>query len=323
MGHQATPLNPAAMVTWIRGEGLHRQAKEWAREHVKRLEEVGITPKLAIILLNDDPVELATQRRFASLKARDVREVGGEAEIYELHDVPPERRTKEALRLIESLNKRDDVTGVIIQKPVPPFVDERALFAALSPEKDVDALTPDNKKRLLDRFDLDNDVLTCTPAGILELFRMYGIEIRGKDVVVVGKGELVGKPLSVMLMQLDATVTVLHALSKEREPYVKRADIVISAVGRPPEIYRDNPWRLTGEMIKEGVVVVGVGGKVDPISGKWHFDVDEKSVAEKASYLTPNIGGVGLATRARVLKNLIRTSYQVARLVVSSRIVGP
>ncbi|MEZ0247985.1 MAG: bifunctional 5,10-methylenetetrahydrofolate dehydrogenase/5,10-methenyltetrahydrofolate cyclohydrolase, partial [Thermoproteus sp.] len=93
--------------------------------------------------------------------------------------------------------------------------------------------------------------------------------------------------------------------------------------GRPPELYSDNPWRLTGDMIKEGAVVVGVGGKVDPSTGRWYFDVDEKSVAEKASYLTPNIGGVGLATRARLLKNLIRTTYQVARIATSHRLLAP
>lgn len=306
----------------MRGGGLHRRAKEWARAHVERLEEFGITPKLAVLLLNDDPVELETQRKYVSLKAKDVEEVGGEVEIYELYEVPPDRRTKEALRLIERLNKRDDVTGVLIQKPVPPFVDERALFDALAPEKDVDALTPENKKKLLTGFDLERDILPCTPAGILELLHSYGIDVRGLDVVVVGKGELVGKPLSVMLMQLDATVTVLHALSKERLPYVKRADVVVSAVGRPPELYRDNPWRLTGDMIKEGAVVVGVGGKVDPATGRWYFDVDEKSVAERASYLTPNIGGVGLATRARLLRNLILTTYQVARIAVSPRVAA-
>ncbi|MGC8583627.1 MAG: tetrahydrofolate dehydrogenase/cyclohydrolase catalytic domain-containing protein [Thermoproteus sp.] len=309
------------MVTWLKGGELHKEAKEWARGQVKRLEELGITPKLAVLLLNDDPVELETQMKYVSLKARDVRDIGGEVEIYELYRLPPSVRTKEALRLIESLNRRDDVTGVLIQKPVPPYIDERALFEALAPEKDVDALTPENKKRLLAGFDLDNDVLPCTPAGILELLRLYGIGVRGRDVVVVGKGELVGKPLSVMLMELDATVTVLHALSKERIPYIARADIVVSAVGRPPELYKDNPWRLTGDMIKEGAVVVGVGGKVDPDSGKWYFDVDERSVAERASYLTPNIGGVGLATRARLLKNLIRTSYMVARSTTSTRLL--
>ncbi|MGC8972827.1 MAG: tetrahydrofolate dehydrogenase/cyclohydrolase catalytic domain-containing protein [Thermoproteus sp.] len=309
------------MVTWLKGGELHKEAKEWARGQVKRLEELGITPKLAVLLLNDDPVELETQMKYVSLKARDVRDIGGEVEIYELYRLPPSVRTKEALRLIESLNRRDDVTGVLIQKPVPPYIDERALFEALAPEKDVDALTPENKKRLLAGFDLDNDVLPCTPAGILELLRLYGIGVRGRDVVVVGKGELVGKPLSVMLMELDATVTVLHALSKERIPYIARADIVVSAVGRPPELYKDNPWRLTGDMIKEGAVVVGVGGKVDPDSGKWYFDVDERSVAERASYLTPNIGGVGLATRARLLKNLIRTSYMVARSTASTRLL--
>jgi len=303
------------------GKPLHEKTKEWARRHVRLLEEVGVTPKLAVLILNDDPVELETQRRYVSLKARDVREVGGEVEIYELVDVPPERRTKEALYLIERLNRRDDVTGILIQKPVPSFVDEDILFQRLSPEKDVDALTPENKKRLLAPFDLDRDLLPCTPAGILELLQMYGVEVRGRDVVVVGKGELVGKPLAVMLMQLDATVSVLHALTRDKLRYVKEADIVISAVGRPPELYRDNPWRLTGDMIKEGAVVVGVGGKVDPATGKWYFDVDEKSVAEKASYLTPNLGGVGLATRARLLKNLIRASYNVARATAAPRLL--
>jgi len=309
------------MVTWMSGKPLHEKTKEWARRHVRLLEELGITPKLAVLLLNDDPVELETQRRYVSLKARDVKEVGGEVEIYELVDVPPERRTKEALYLIERLNRRDDVTGILIQKPVPPFVDEDLLFQRLSPEKDVDALTPENKKRLLTPFDLDRDLLPCTPAGILELLQMYGVEVKGRDVVVVGKGELVGKPLAVMLMQLDATVSVLHALTRDKLRYVKEADIVISAVGKPPELYRDNPWRLTGDMVKEGAVVVGVGGKVDPATGKWYFDVDEKSVAEKASYLTPNLGGVGLATRARLLKNLIRASYNVAKSTAAPRLL--
>ncbi|MEZ0319423.1 MAG: bifunctional 5,10-methylenetetrahydrofolate dehydrogenase/5,10-methenyltetrahydrofolate cyclohydrolase [Pyrobaculum sp.] len=309
------------MVTWLSGKPLHEKTKEWARRHVKLLEEIGITPKLAAVILNDDPVELETQRKYVSLKAKDVRDVGGEVEIYELVDVPPERRTREALYLIDSLNRRDDVTGILIQKPVPPFVDEGLLFRHLSPEKDVDALTPENKKVLLTGFDLERDLLPCTPAGIIELLRLYGVEVRGMDVVVVGKGELVGKPLSVMLMQLDATVTVLHALSKDKLYYVRHADMVISAVGRPPELYSDNPWRLTGDMVREGAVVVGVGGKVDPATGKWYFDVDEKSVAERASYLTPNIGGVGLATRARLLKNLIRASYQVARSTVTTRLL--
>jgi len=187
--------------------------------------------------------------------------------------------------------------------------------------KDVDGLTPENKKRLVAGFDLDRDVLPCTPAGILELFRQYGVEVRGADVTVVGKGTLVGFPLAVMLMQMDATVTVLHALSKDRLYYVRNADVVISAVGRPPELYSDNPWRLTGDMVKEGAVVVGVGGKVDPATKKWYFDVDENSVAQRASYLTPNIGGVGLATRARVLKNLILTTYMVATQTTSPRLL--
>jgi len=310
------------MVVWIRGDDLHKEARRWATEHVRRLEErYGITPKLAVLLLNDDPVELETQKRYVSLKAKDVREVGGEVEVYELYKEPPEIREAAALRLIERLNNADDVTGIIIQKPLPPYINETKLFERLSPMKDVDGLTPESKKRLVAGFDLDRDVLPCTPAGILELFRQYGVEVRGADVTVVGKGTLVGFPLAVMLMQMDATVTALHALSKDRLYYVRNADVVISAVGRPPELYRDNPWRLTGDMVKEGAVVVGVGGKVDPATKKWYFDVDESSVAQKVSYLTPNIGGVGLATRARILKNLILTTYMVATQTTSPRLL--
>jgi methylenetetrahydrofolate dehydrogenase (NADP+)/methenyltetrahydrofolate cyclohydrolase len=310
------------MVVWIRGDGLHKEAKRWAAEHVRRLEErYGITPKLAVLLLNDDPVELETQKRYVSLKAKDVREVGGEVEVYELYREPPEVREAAALRLIERLNNADDVTGILIQKPLPPYINEAKLFERLNPMKDVDGLTPENKKRLVAGFDLDRDVLPCTPAGILELFRQYGVEVRGADVTVVGKGTLVGFPLAVMLMQVDATVTVLHALSKDRLYYVRNADVVISAVGRPPELYSDNPWRLTGDMVKEGAVVVGVGGKVDPATKKWYFDVDESSVAQRASYLTPNIGGVGLATRARLIKNLVLTTYMVATQTTSPRLL--
>lgn len=310
------------MVVWIKGDRLHTETLEWARHHVKELERYGVTPKLAVLLLNDDPIELETQHRYVSLKARDIKSIGGEVELFELYKEPPEKREVAALKLIERLNNADDVTGILVQKPLPPYVDETKIFERLSPLKDVDGLTPENKKRLVTGFDLDRDILPCTPAGILELFRQYKIDVRGKDVVVVGKGTLVGFPLSIMLMQLDATVTVLHALSKDRKYYVRNADIVISAVGRPPELYSDNPWKLTGDFIKEGAVVVGVGGKVDPVTKKWYFDVDEKSVAEKASYLTPNIGGVGLATRARLVKNLIITSYMVATRVASPRLLA-
>ncbi|ABL87287.1 methenyltetrahydrofolate cyclohydrolase / 5,10-methylenetetrahydrofolate dehydrogenase (NADP+) [Pyrobaculum islandicum DSM 4184] len=310
------------MVVWIKGDRLHTETLEWARRHVKELERYGVTPKLAVLLLNDDPIELETQHKYVSLKARDIKSIGGEVELFELYKEPPEKREVAALKLIERLNNADDVTGILVQKPLPPYVDETKIFERLSPLKDVDGLTPENKKRLVTGFDLDRDILPCTPAGILELFRQYKIDVRGKDVVVVGKGTLVGFPLSIMLMQLDATVTVLHALSKDRKYYVRNADIIISAVGRPPELYSDNPWKLTGDFIKEGAVVVGVGGKVDPVTKKWYFDVDEKSVAEKASYLTPNIGGVGLATRARLVKNLIITSYMVATRVASPRLLA-
>lgn len=304
------------------GRALHERALAWARAEAERLAKYGVTPGLAILLLNEDPIERETQRRYAELKAEDVGRMGGEAYIYELYDVPPRRRTKEALKLIEELNSRDDVTGVIIQKPLPPFVDEHALFSALDPDKDVDGLTPRRKEALVSGpLDLGG-VLPCTPAGILDLMSEYGVEVRGKDVVVVGKGDLVGFPLGILLMRLDATVTVVHAATPEELKLrrVREADVVVSAVGRPPELYGERGWHLTGDMIKEGAVVIGVGGKMGP-DKRWYFDVDVKSVAERAYAVTPNVGGVGLATRARLIRNLTRTSWAVARRIAAPRII--
>jgi methylenetetrahydrofolate dehydrogenase (NADP+)/methenyltetrahydrofolate cyclohydrolase len=310
------------MVVLIRGDRLHAETIEWARRQVVELERYGVTPKLAVLLLNDDPVELETQAKFVSLKARDIKAVGGEVEVHELYRVPPERREAEALRLVERLAARDDVTGILVQKPLPPFINESRIIEMIPPAKDVDGLTTSARRRLLAGFDLDRDILPCTPAGVLELFRLYGVGVRGRDVAIIGKGSLVGLPLAIMLMQLDATVTVLHIMSKDKLYYIKNADIVISAVGRPPELYREDAWRLTGDMIKPGAVVVGIGGKYDPVTRRWYFDVDERTVAERASYLTPNIGSVGLATRARLVKNLVITTRAIAARLLPPRVLA-
>ena len=304
------------MVVWLRGTPIYERVREEVRARVRELEEeIGLTPGLAILLLNDDPVERETQLRYVQRKERDVRYVGGVVYRFELWDVPVERRTKEAIRLIQRLNAADDVTGILVQKPLPPGVDEKAILAAIDPRKDVDALTPDNRRLLLWGYDLERDLLPATAAGIVELLAAYGIDVAGMDAVVVGRSDLVGRPLSLMLLNMDATVTIVHSRSRNAKRFVAEADLVVSAVGRPPELYGSSGWRITGSDVKEGAVVIGVGGKYDPASGRWFFDVDEASVAEKAKALTPNLGGVGPMTRARLLKNLVIAARRVAASV--------
>lgn len=303
------------MVIVMDARGIHERVREEVRREVKLLEEEGITPGLAVILLNDDPVELETQLRFVKLKEADARYCGIYFRRYDLYEIPMERRFKVAIELIRKLNTADEISGIIIQKPIPRFINEELLYNELDPRKDVDGLTPDNKKNLLTNSDPTRALLPCTAAGIVELLDHYRVDVSGMDVVIVGRSDLVGKPLSLMLQRRDATVTLLHSKSKGKEEKVSRADLVVSAVGRPPELYRDNAWRITGDMIKEGAVVIGVGGKLDPISRKWYFDVDEASVSRKASYITPNLNGVGLMTRARLLRNIIIASRNLARRV--------
>ncbi len=304
------------MARLLVGKPILEGTYDWAREEVKVLEELGVTPGLAVLLLNDDPAELETQRRYVELKARDVRRIGGYVEVFELHGAEPVKRAKQAIALIERLNRSDEFTGILVQKPLPPGFPEAEVMGRIDPRKDVDALTPDNKKLLLSGYDLYGDLLPCTAAGIVELFMYYGIDVEGAHVAVVGRSDLVGLPLSLMLLRMNATVTVLHSRSRNVREMVRKADIVISAVGRPPELYGEGGWRLAEEDVREGAVVIGVGGKRDPATGTWYFDVDE-SVARKASAMTPNVGGVGPVTRARLLRNLVISSRNVALSVAA------
>ncbi|MFB0543569.1 MAG: bifunctional 5,10-methylenetetrahydrofolate dehydrogenase/5,10-methenyltetrahydrofolate cyclohydrolase [Candidatus Bathyarchaeia archaeon] len=287
---------------------IFRETKRRVRAEVKRLEEEGITPGFEAILVTDEPTSLM----YAELKKKDCEGVGIYAEICRLYEIYPQGRLNEGLFTeIERASRRDDITGVLIQMPLPSYIDKYKALEKLMPEKDVDGLTPYNKGILMSDYNLNTDLLPCTPVGIIELLDYYGVDVKGMDAAIVGRSELVGKPLRKLLEDRNATVTCCHTRTKEKTKMrlLKNADLVVCAAGRPPEIYKEDWFRLEAGMIKEGAVIIGVGVKKDAETGKLYFDLPKgkkfTELKEKASHITTNLGGVGLMTRGRVLKNII------------------
>lgn len=314
MGHKRkTGRGVVTLAVIMRAEQIFTETKERVAKEVRELKRMGITPGLAAILTMDD----ATAKMYVSMKQEDCREVGIHSEVCELYNFPPETREKELCRTIEEMNIRDDITGVLIQMPLPDFIDKYKPFEILAPEKDVDGLTPKNRGKLMSRYNFHKDVLPCTAAGIIELLDRYGVEMKGKDVVIVGRSDLVGKPLRKLIEDRDATPVCCHRATKTALSRIRDADIVVCAAGRPPELYKEDAFRLTSDMVSEGVVVVGVGGRKDAATGKLYFDVDFKDVKRKASYITPNLNGVGLMTRGRLLWNTILTTRGLEKYLLN------
>lgn len=290
------------MTVVMEAKPIFEKIKEELKADVKILNDKGIKPTLAAVIVGDDEIS----RTYVSLKQKDCNNVGINSELYDRSKYSIETREKEVIKLLEELNRRNDVHSILIQMPFPEFVSAEKVFEILSPNKDVDGLTPFRMGKLLrGEYDLENDLLPCTPKGIMKLLEYYKVDVAEKDAVIIGRSVLVGNPLRKMLEDKGATAECLHTKSKNILSKIRDADIVVSAAGRPPEIFKENSFRLTGDMIKEEVVVVGVGVKKDNITGKMYFDVDFDNVKEKASYITPNIGGVGVMTRAMLLKNTI------------------
>lgn len=276
--------------------------KDEVRREAEALKQRGVTPGLAAILVGEDP----TSQMYVSMKQADCGKVGIRSLVYEVYKHPKEVKEKELMSLIEQLNRDEEIHGILVQLPFPDFVNEERVFEALSPGKDVDGLTPHNMGKLMrGEYDPEGSLLPCTPKGVVKLLDHYDVEVKGKDVVIVGRSKLVGEPLRKLLQDKGATVSNLHRRTKNVDEKLLQADIVVCAAGRPPELYQENSFRLTGDMVKGGVVVVGVGVRKDLVQNKLLFDVDFDDVKEKASYITPNTGGVGLMTRAMLLKNAI------------------
>lgn len=204
----------------------------------------------------------------------------------------PDVSEKELIELIELLNKREDIDGILVQLPLPKHINEERILLAIDHTKDVDAFHPVNTgKIMIGNFDF----LPCTPAGVMELIKESGIDVQGKDCVVIGRSNIVGKPQAMLLLHQNATVTICHSKTKDLADKVRRADIVVAAVGRANFV--------TADMIKEGAVVIDVG--MNRQDGKLCGDVDFEAVAQKAAAITPVPGGVGPMTIAMLMKNTI------------------
>ena len=251
------------------------------------MKKAGVEPKIATILVGDD----APSRVYLASKHRAAQEVGIKSENYHM---PGTSTSDELSLLVRRLNADKSVNGVLLQLPLPSHLDPRAAIELISPDKDVDGLTPLNMGRL---FFNQGILIPCTPKGIMELLHHYKVPLAGSKCVIVNRSTLVGKPLLHLLLGEDATVTVLHSKSTDLLSFTRQADVVVSAVGRRPS------FTLTREMVKEGAVVVDVA--INRLRGKLVGDVDYEEVAKKVSMITPVPGGVGPMTVVMLIENTL------------------
>ncbi len=271
------------------GKMVSKRIKDELKNEVTALKEKGITPGLAVIIVGEDP---ASQIYVAS-KERACAEIG----VYsEKHALPAETTEEQLLALIADLNKRPEISGILCQLPLPGHINEERILLSIDPSKDVDAFHPANVgKIMIGNFDF----LPCTPAGVMELIAESGIDITGKNCVVIGRSNIVGKPMSMLLLHKHGTVTICHSRTENLAEITKKADILVAAVGRANFV--------TADMVKEGAVVIDVGMN-RPEGGKLCGDVDYEAVSQVASAITPVPGGVGPMTIAMLMKNTVKAA---------------
>lgn len=281
----------------INGKELASELKQKMKEEVSKLKEQSITPKLTVVLVGENPAS----KSYVSGKKKACDETGIASDAIEL-----EATTSEAdlLKLIQQLNDDQQVHGILVQLPLPKHIDEQKVIEAIDPSKDVDGFHPISIGRMMINEDT---FLPCTPYGIITMLKARNIEISGKHAVVVGRSNIVGKPVGQLLLKEDATVTYCHSRTKNLRDYTLRADILVVAVGKPHVI--------SGDDIKEGAVVIDVG--VNRIEdGSLTGDVDFESALEKVSFITPVPQGVGPMTITMLLENTIKAAKG---LVISDR----
>ena len=273
------------------GKTLAAQKKAAIRAEVERLAR---TPGLAVVLVGENPAS----QIYVRGKARDCEECGIRCMDFRL---PAQMTESELLTLIAELNGRADVDGILVQLPLPEGIRERRVLEAIAPEKDVDAFHPENVGRLVQG---QARYLPCTPAGVMELLRAAGVDPAGRRAVIVGRSNIVGKPMALLLLQADATVTVCHSRTPDLADECRRADILISAVGRR--------GLITADMIKPGAAVVDVAMNRDE-DGKLCGDVDFAAACAVAAHITPVPGGVGPMTRAMLMLNTVEAAERQGR----------
>ncbi len=279
----------------IDGKALAQTIREGIAEEVRVLEkDTGITPGLAAVLVGDDPA--------SAVYVKNKKIACEKAGLYPQEHLLPASTTQEALlKLIHQLNEDSRIHGILVQLPLPPAIDSQAILQAVSPEKDVDGFHPVNVGRLVE----GNPVfIPCTPKGVLQMIDSTGQDIAGKRAVVIGRSNIVGKPVAMLLLHRHATVTICHSRTKDLPGVVREADIVIAAIGKPRFV--------TADMVKEGAVVIDVG--INRLAdGKLVGDVDFDRVKEQAGWITPVPGGVGPMTIAMLLHNTLESAKRTGR----------
>lgn len=276
------------MATLIDGKLVSKKVKSEVAQEVLTLKEKGITPGLAVIIVGDDPAS----RVYVNNKKKACAEVGFYSEEYAL---PAETSMQELLDLIDVLNGRSDINGILCQLPLPKHLDEKAVIDYIDSSKDVDAFSPVNVGKIMIG---DYDFLPCTPAGVMELLKHYEIDVEGKECVVIGRSNIVGKPMGMLLLHKNGTVTICHSRTKNLKEVCKRADILVAAVGIAEFV--------TADMVKDGAVVIDVG--MNRKDGKLCGDVKFDEVSQKASFITPVPGGVGPMTIGMLMKNTLKAA---------------
>ncbi|RVU71658.1 MULTISPECIES: tetrahydrofolate dehydrogenase/cyclohydrolase catalytic domain-containing protein [Lactobacillus] len=270
----------------LNGKELAKLRADKLKETVKILKNDGIQPLFCVINIGDNPAS----KLYVRTKKRQAERIGIEEKIYQL---PNDETEEDVINLIKKLNADPKVYGVMVQLPAPEQINVNHLMETIDPAKDVDGLTPSNMGRL---WQGDHFVEPATPSGIIAMFDHYGIELAGKDAVIVGRSNIVGKPLAALMQERNATVSLLHTKTQNPEYYLKNADIVVSAAGQANLI--------TADKIKEGAVVVDVG--INHVNGKLVGDVAFDEVKEKASWITPVPGGVGPLTVESLMEQVVK-----------------
>lgn len=275
------------MAIIIDGKKVSAQVKEQVRIETEELVKKGIKPGLAVIIVGDDPAS----RVYVNNKKKACEKVGFLSKEFAL---PATTTQEELLSLVKELNEDREINGILCQLPLPKGLDEKAVIEAISPLKDVDAFHASNVGKIMIG---DYDFLPCTPAGVMEMLHSYNIPVEGKECVVIGRSNIVGKPMAMLLLHENGTVTITHSRTKNLKEFTKRADILVAAIGKPKFV--------TADMVKEGAVVIDVGMDRDE-NGKLCGDVDFENVKEKCSAITPVPGGVGPMTIAVLMKNTLK-----------------
>ena len=283
------------MTKIIDGKVISASVKERVKAEGSALKEKGITVGLAVIIVGEDPAS----KVYVANKKKACENLGIISEEYAL---PETTTNEELLALIEELNNKPSINGILCQLPLPRHLDEKLIINSIDPEKDVDAFHPFNVGKIMIG---DFYFLPCTPAGVMEMLKYENIEVEGKNCVVIGRSNIVGKPMNMLLLHQNGTVTVCHSKTKNLKEICRNADILVAAVGRPKFV--------TEDMVKEGAVVIDVG--INRVDGKLCGDVDFENVKNKASAITPVPGGVGPMTIAMLMQNTLTAAKKQNNLI--------